>query len=438
MIDWSITIFFSIVSVAMSLSALGLWLTAFIPGIDRWSKRFFMSYFVALMGLCIFGFVDLTMFLFQAPRAAVYFTTLMECLFLSLPLPMLTIYLLHCCGESLRSSALFRAVVGLWAAYCVVLASATFTGVFTYVAAYNYYFPGPLHPLMLLPMGAILLLNLVAAIRRRARLSHKTFLSFLVAQAPIAVSVIVNMFVDAALIIDICCVLSALAMYSFILSDQIEQDLRQQREIARQEREIAQQQREIAHERASVMVLRMRPHFIYNTLTSIYCLCEQNPQLAQRVIMDFTTYLRKNFTAIASATPVQFSEELEHTRAYLAVEQAQYEDSLFVEYDTPHTFFRVPPLTLQPIVENCVKHGRDPYAGPFHISIRTRKTDTGSEIIVSDDGRGFHPAEDGEPHIALDNIRQRLETMCGGSLTIAPNEGGGTVVTVTLPDNPAE
>ena len=56
-------------------------------------------------------------------------------------------------------------------------------------------------------------------------------------------------------------------------------------------------------------------------------------------------------------------------RAYLAVEQAQYEDSLFVDYDTPHIRFRVPPLTLQPIVENAVKHGRDPYAGPFHISV---------------------------------------------------------------------
>jgi len=70
--------------------------------------------------------------------------------------------------------------------------------------------------------------------------------------------------------------------------------------------------------------------------------------------------------------------ELEHARAYLAVEQAQYEDSLFVEYDTPHLMFRVPPLTLRSIVENAVWHGRAPYAGPFHISIRTWKTDSGS------------------------------------------------------------
>ena len=100
--------------------------------------------------------------------------------------------------------------------------------------------------------------------------------------------------------------------------------------------------------------------------------------------------------------------------------------------------FRVPPLTLQPIVENAVKHGRDPYAGPLHISIRTRKTDSGSEIVVADNGRGFELSDDNGLGIALNNIQQRLEIMCDASLTIAPNEGGGTVVTVTIPDRPAE
>ena len=154
--------------------------------------------------------------------------------------------------------------------------------------------------------------------------------------------------------------------------------------------------------------------------------------------MDFTTYLRKNFTAIASDSMISFSSELEHTRAYLAVEKAQYEDSLFVDYDMPHTWFRVPPLTLQPIVENAIKHGRDPYAGLFRISIRTRKTDSGSEIVVADNGRGFASSDDSGPHIALKNIQQRLEIMCGGHLTITTAEGGGTVVTVTIPDSPAE
>ena len=204
-----------------------------------------------------------------------------------------------------------------------------------------------------------------------------------------------------------------------ILSDQIEQ--------------YTLQQREIAHQRSSIMVLQMRPHFIHNTMTTIYCLCNQDPQKARQVTLDFNTYLRRNFTAIASEEPIPFSEELEHTRAYLAVEQAQFEDSLFIDYDTPHTLFRLPPLTLQPIVENAVKHGMDPDSEPLHILIRTRKTYSGSEVIVEDNGSGFGPYDETEPHIALSNIRQRLEMMCRGKLTILPREGGGTVVKVTIP-----
>ena len=149
--------------------------------------------------------------------------------------------------------------------------------------------------------------------------------------------------------------------------------------------------------------------------------------------MDFTNYLRKNFTAIASEELIPFSEELEHTRAYLAVEQAQFSDSLFVDYDTPHIDFRVPPLTLQPIVENAVKHGMDPDSEPLHIVIRTGRTDSGSEIIVENNGTDFEPADDSEPHIALKNIQQRLEMMCQGDMKITPRTGGGTVVKVTIP-----
>jgi Putative regulator of cell autolysis len=262
-------------------------------------------------------------------------------------------------------------------------------------------------------------------------MSHKAFFSFVIAQVPMTVALLAMLFLDALPLFDISYVLSALAMYSFILSDQIEQDLRNQREIA-------QQQREIAHERASVMVLQMRPHFIYNTLMSIHSLCSLDPQKAQQVTMDFTNYLRKNFTAVASDSTIPFSTEMEHSRAYLAVEQAQYDDMLVVNWDAPFTRFRLPPLTLQPIVENAVKHGMDLDSDPLRISIRTRRTDSGTKIIVADTGPGFNPAETKESGIALKNIRQRLEMMCGGSLTITPNEGGGTVVTVTIPDSAAE
>lgn len=130
---------------------------------------------------------------------------------------------------------------------------------------------------------------------------------------------------------------------------------------------------------------------------------------------------------------IPFSDELEHTRAFLAVEQAQFEDTLFVSFDTPYTLFRLPPLTLQPIVENAVKHGMRSSSDPIHISVATRQREKTVEIIVEDDGPGFKPADDNEPHIALNNIRQRLELMCGGKLEISQRDGGGTSVKLTIP-----
>ena len=424
------------------LSALGLWFTVIMPWFDQWGKRFFLSFFINFLLCCLTGLIEIALYDYPISLAAINSLSFLGTLLISLVLPMLTTYLLHCCGESVRSSRLFHAVLGLWAVFFALLATTLFSDAFYYyVPSGKQFFRGPWFPFLMLPLTAIMLLNLARTIQRRKRLSRKTYLSFLIAVLPMTATVLVHMFIDIYPLIEICIGLSVLSMYGLILSDQMEQYMRQQQEIA--------------HQRANIMVLQMRPHFIYNAMTSIYCLCGQNPQLARQVILDFTTYLRKNFTAIASATPIPFSSELEHTRAYLAVEQAQYEGSLFVDYDTPHTSFRVPPLTLQPIVENAVKHGRDPYAGPFRISIRTRKTDSGSEIVVEDNGRGFAPdgqdalvsgqshggdafattADDSEPHIALKNIQQRLEIMCGGSLMVTPNDSGGTVVTVTIPDS---
>ena len=432
--DWVNFFYFFIIGAALLLSVLGLWLTAILPGVDHWSRRFFRNYFIILFVACLFGLIEMSFLFYSPPRAVMYLVMFLESMFYSLPLSMLTVYLLHCCGESIRASKLFYGVAGLYAAWLVLLVGSLFFDGFYLITPDMQYYRGPLYPLIALPTNTIMLLNLAGVLRRRNRLSHKTFVSFLVAIVPITVTLLIHLFVDVFPLIDISIVLSILAMFSLVVSDKIELDMCRQREFLQQQQEIANQQQEIANQRASIMVLQMRPHFIYNTMTSIYCLCSQDPEKAQQVVMDFTNYLRKNFTAVASDAPIPFTSELEHTRAYLAVEQVQYPKGLIVEYDTPHTFFRIPPLTLQPIVENAVKHGRDPYTGPFHIVIRTRKTENGSGIIVSDNGCGFHPADDDVPHIALKNIRQRLEIMCGGSLAISPGDGGGTVVTVTIPD----
>ena len=425
----------SIATAALLLCAVGLWFTSIIPGIDRWSRRFFLSSFIIFLLCCLSGILEMAFQFLIVPSAAFYTLLLLECLLLSLPLPTLTVYLLHCCGEDMRSSKLLFTVLGMCAVSFALYLSTSFVDGFVYITSENRYYRGILYPFLLVPTIAISLLNLVGTIRRRKQLSHKTFRAFLIAMLPIAVALTAQLFVDFYPLVDISHILSVLALYSFILSDQIQQDRRQQQEIVRQQTEIACQQQVIAQEKASVMVLQMRPHFIYNTLMSIHSLCLLDPGKAQQITMDFTNYLRRNFNAVASDSAIPFSKELEHTHAYLAVEQAQYDDMLVVDYDTPYTQFRLPPLTLQPIVENAVKHGMDPDSDPLHISIRTRCTDSGAEIIVEDTGPGFDPFDESKPHIALKNIQQRLEIMYGGTMAINPRKEGGTVVTMTIPES---
>ena len=365
---WIERIEFFLCGAMLLLMVLGLSNAVIMPGIDRWNKRFFVVFFATLV-LCVGAcFADSIVYRDPDMALAESVATFFEYLLAALLMPMLTVYLVHCRGEDLKGSVLFRTALALFGVYVVMLAMVPFTTCFYYISADNRFCRGSWHPLLLAPIAAIMLLNTVGVVRGRHRLSRKRFIAFLTFQIPMTAAVLVHMFIFTPLFVTIGIALCALTMFEIILSDQIDQYLRQQREIARQ--------------RASIMVLQMRPHFIYNTMTSIYYLCDQDPKKAQQVTLDFTTYLRKNFTAIASEDTIPFTEELEHARAYLAVEQAQYEDGFFVDYDTPHTRFRVPPLTLQPIVENAVKHGMDPEAEPLRILIRTRATDSGHEIIV--------------------------------------------------------
>ena len=420
--------FIAVIVAALLLSVLGLWFTAVIPGLDRWSKHFFLCFFCIFLLSTLSAITEMILEYYPFPGVAIFLTLFLETLLLSLPIPMLTIYLLHCSGESMHGSRLFHSVLSLWGIFFAISVCTTFIDGFGQITEDNQYIRGPLYPLLLAPLLLIILINLGAVIHRRKRFSRKVYISFLVAIMPMAVALTVQMFIEVFPVIDIAIILCSLSMYSFALSDQIERDRQNQQEIARQ-------QLEIARERANVMVLQMRPHFIYNTLMSIYGLCNLDPQKARQVTMDFTNYLRKNFNAVASDSTIPFSAELEHTRAYLAVEQAQHEDMLLVDYDTQFTHFRLPPLTLQPIVENAVKHGMNPYSGALHVSVRTRNTDSGTEIIVEDNGSGYVPSDsdDNKLNSALSNIRQRLEMMCGGTMTILPRDGGGTVVTITIP-----
>ena len=419
MTDWNSILDFVLAGALLVMMANGIAFASAIPAHDRWNRRYFILLFSLFLLCTVTCFLALLFWEKPTMAAAARIVYILEGLFLSTPVFMPTFFLLHDCGENIRNSALFKTVTALMGIYIGVLIASQFTTAFYYVTPNNHFFRGTLWWLWLTPLVLIMICNIAGVIKRRKKLSKKVFIALLVYLLPMTVAIIAHMFISVELFVIFGMALFALIMFILIISDHIEQYTRYQREIA--------------HQRASVMVLQMRPHFIYNTMATIYHLCKLDADKAQQVTLDFTNYLRQNFSAIASEHTVPFADELRHTQAYLAVEQAMHEDSLFVEFDTPHTFFRVPPLTLQPLVENAVKHGMDPDGKPLHILVKTRQTDDGSEITVENDGPDFVPADDDEPHIALNNIRQRIEMMCKGTLTITPRSGGGTVVTVFIP-----
>ena len=419
MITWLEIFCYSIGGAMLVMMALGIVLSAVMPALDRWSKRYFITLFTLLFLCAVSCYLALIFYNDPTMAVAEVIVYFFESLLLSVPIVMPTIFLLHCCGEDIKTSKLFKIVTALLCVYFILLIVTQFTEFIYYVTPDNQYFRGEWFALGPAPLAAIMIINVAGLIKRRRKLSKLYFVALLIYLLSMTAAILVYMFISAEIYVVFGMALFALVMFGLILSDNIDQ--------------YARQQREIANQRAGIMVLQMRPHFIYNTMMGIYYLCDQDPQKAKQVTLDFTTYLRKNFAAIASEDTVPFTAELEHTRAYLAVEQAQFEDSLFVSFDTPHTMFRVPPLTLQPIVENAVKHGMKSSSDPIHISVVTRQTDTASEIIVEDDGPGFDPVDDNEPHIALNNIRQRLEMMCKGTLTIQTRDEGGTLVKVTIP-----
>ena len=186
----------------------------------------------------------------------------------------------------------------------------------------------------------------------------------------------------------------------------------------------------------SIMLSQIQPHFLYNTLNSIYQLCETNPMRARSLVNSFAEYLRNNLSTLEAPGLISFETELSHVNTYLDIEKVRFEDTLEIEYDIQCTEFSLPVLTVQPIVENAVKHGTSKKRGGGKVVISTREDNDFYVITVSDTGLGFDPTKsknDGKRHVGIKNVRQRLSNTCSGTLVIESTVGEGTTATIRIP-----
>ncbi len=203
-----------------------------------------------------------------------------------------------------------------------------------------------------------------------------------------------------------------------------------------QARKSAELSRELSELNMTLMLSQIQPHFLYNALNTIKYLIKKDPKTAETVVVKFSSYLRANMDSLTQKEPIPFTKEIEHVKNYTAIESLRFGERLNVIYDIEFDDFNIPPLTIQPIVENSIKHGVNQRPEGGFVKIISYKDGENAVIIIEDNGVGFdvtkEPEDDGRSHVGIKNIKQRLNQMLNATVntTSILNEGTKTVITI--------
>jgi len=193
---------------------------------------------------------------------------------------------------------------------------------------------------------------------------------------------------------------------------------------------------ELEQSRIAIMLSQIQPHFLYNSLTSVMDLCDRNPKQAKAAIADFADYLRGNLSSLMTENLISFRTELEHIEKYLRLEKLRFEDELEVVYDIQTQDFMLPALSVQPLIENAVKHGVGQKIGGGTVIIHTYETENEYVIRITDDGVGFAEGEytnNGGIHVGIENTKKRLDMMMNARLELESKKGEGTTSSIFIP-----
>jgi len=264
-------------------------------------------------------------------------------------------------------------------------------------------------------------INTAILIIKRACLKNRELLTLIVYMLIPALGVIIHMMVEGTPV-NLISITVAIIFYFAII----------QNELSKQARELEKQ---LDESKISIMMSQIKPHFLYNSLVAIRELCLVSPETASEAVEEFSNYLRGNLDSLSIGTPISFEKELCHLKTYLSLEKRRFEDRLKIEYNIKTQNFFIPALTLQLIVENAVRHGITKREDGGTVLIKTDETNEDVTITVADDGIGFDMAalSKDHVHVGLDNVKNRLTTMCNGAVSIESKPGAGTTVVITIP-----
>lgn len=198
---------------------------------------------------------------------------------------------------------------------------------------------------------------------------------------------------------------------------------------------------ELDRSRVQISAKQMQPHFLYNVLGSIREIILDDPQYASDLICDFTTYLRACIRSMSNDILIPFEQEIDNVKAYVNIEKMRFGDRIQVYYDLRYTDFKVVPLSIQPLVENAVRHGLFPKEEGGSVTIRSERLRDSTVITVDDDGVGFNYQkikreirEGTRDSTGLSNLTMRLEKIMRANVRVDSEPDKGARITITIPD----
>lgn len=205
---------------------------------------------------------------------------------------------------------------------------------------------------------------------------------------------------------------------------------------AEQIKRIKERDIELDEYNAKLMLTQVQPHFMLNTLSTIQYLCKTDSDAAAETISDFGVYLRNNMEFATSNKPILFAKELEHIEKYVSIEKRRFGERVNVVYNIKEKDFEIPALSVQPLVENAIKHGISKKRKGGTVEISTWRGANEIHILISDDGKGYdmnQPFSTDRVHLGLSIVEDRLKRICNGTFSIASELDKGTTCEITIP-----
>ena len=355
----------------------------------------------------------------------IMFLSVLSYIALMVSLVYFTIYLVKHLNEKVFVSYSVCTFSGIWGTICSIIYLVMLISNSLFVFDENGYFTyAKYYPIVeLLPLF-MMILNIALIYSCRRSLTRKYYITWLSFMVLPLVGMAVEAFVKCSLSYFMFAI-SALLIYVNIHTEQ---------NII-----IASQEAELTESRMKVMISQIQPHFMYNTLNSIYYLIEKDPNRAQNMLSTFSDYLRLNINALSAEKPIDFSQEMKHITSYLNLEKVRFEDELEIEYDIKDEDFTVPSFSIQTLVENAVKHGISQKDGGGKIKISTYMDQEYHYISIKDNGVGMNikeyekKLENNKSGIGIKTSKERIEKQCSGTVEIYSIIGKGTEVVIKLP-----